>query len=105
MTTMLMLALSGVLALLGAGALAVIVVAAFRDSLGQGMLALLVPGYALYYGWRTMKKPMLPAGAMLAFLAAGAAGFFSTAFEPNLTTEDASAFEDGFEDLDPPPTP
>ena len=98
MSTTLMLALSGVLALAGAGLLGAIVVAAFRDSFGKGLSSLLVPGYALYYGWRVMKRPLLPVGALLAFFAAGLAGLFSTAFEPHLTLEDDAAFEE----LEPP---
>ncbi len=100
--TALMFGLSGLLGIAGVLLLMAIVVAAFRNSFREGALSLFVPGYVLFYGWRRMKKPLLPAGALAAFLAAGAAGFFSTAFEPNLTIEDDGGMDEGFDDLDPP---
>lgn len=99
MTTV-MLSISGLLALTGALLLGLVVLAAFRESTRSGLLTLVVPGYALLYAWRTMKRPLLPVGILVAFVAAGAAGFFSTAFEPNLTIEQGPS--DGFGDLDAP---
>jgi hypothetical protein len=109
-TTTIMLALSGVLALLGLALLGWVVVFGFRDSAKQGLLTLLVPGYVLYYGWTKMsyaRRHWVVGGALLAFLAAGVTGFFSTAFEPKLGMDDEPVEEgwEGFEDLEPPPPP
>jgi len=97
--TLVMLSISGLLALAGTALLVLVVVAAFRESTRSGLLTLLVPGYALVYAWRTMKKPLVPVAVLIAFLAAGAAGLFSTAFEPHVTIHDAG---DGFDDVATP---
>ncbi len=113
--TTLMLGLSGLLALTGSLLFGMVVIGAFRDSMKQGMMSLLVPGYALYFGWKKMNQPWLPVAGLVALLGAGVVGFFSSSFEPNLTIDDDAAFEedsafaddgafgdDSFDDLDEP---
>ena len=111
MSTTIMLTIAGILALTGAALLIWVVVAAFLDSTKQGALSLLLPGYALYYGWAKMSHPRhrwIVSGAVVALLAAGAFGFFSTSFEPQMQMAEgveAPALEedwDDFDDLDAP---
>jgi hypothetical protein len=115
MTTTFMLTLSGLLALTGIALLGWVVWFGFRDSAKQGLLTLFVPGYVLFYGWTRMSHPRrrwVVGGALVAFLAAGAIGLFSTAFEPQVALEEPTAAGDdptldegweSFEDLEPPP--
>ena len=113
--TTLMLGLSGLLALIGALLFGMVVIGAFKDSMKEGMMSILIPGYVLYFGWKKMNKPWIPAAGLAALLGAGVVGFFSSSFEPNLTIDDDSAFEedgafgdddafgdDSFDDLDEP---
>lgn len=106
MSTTIMLTAAGILALTGATLLLWVVIAAFSESTKQGALSLLLPGYALYYGWTRMshaRHRWIVSGAVVALLLAGAAGFFSTSFEPQMQMAeevDAPALEDDWDDFD-----
>lgn len=88
-----MIGLAVVLAGVGVLMLLAIDLAAFGESMGQGLVSLFVPPYALYYAWSRLHRRLLATGVVLVFLAAGAAGLFSDAFAPRMEIPNAEGFE------------
>jgi hypothetical protein len=95
--TLSILTLAGVLAYAGATLVLWIIYRAFTDSLAQGLLALFVPGYVIYYGWtrfsEARRRPIV-VSALAAFLVAGIAWGISTRFGPHASMIEAAAARD-----------
>jgi hypothetical protein len=100
---MLMYGVAGVLFLAGLACFLMVVVHAFRESTVQGLLSLLVPFYALYYGvvrFQHAHKGLIVAGMVVApLLAAVTANSATAVFGPDVTADDP-AFDDDLGDFD-----
>ncbi len=100
--TLSIMTLAGILALTGGAIVLWILWNAFTDSIAQGLLSLLVPGYVIYYGFTRFshaRRKLLVTGALAAFLAAGLAWVVSTAFAPHATMAGAAAGRDMWSSL------
>ncbi len=92
--TLSILTLAAISAFAGATLLLWIVGSAFSESLGQGLLALVVPGYVVYYGWTRFshaRRRTIVATALAAFLGAGAAWGISLELAPHQNMAEAAA--------------
>jgi hypothetical protein len=95
--TLSILTLAWILVLAAGSLLLLVVWDAFTDSWVQGLLALFVPGYAIYYGWTRFsyaRRRAIVAGALGALAVAAIAWGISAAFAPHRTMDDAAAARD-----------
>jgi hypothetical protein len=101
-------AVAGVLGLVSLVCGIIILIGAFKESLAQGLLSLLVPFYILYYAFARFqhpKKGLVVGGWLGAAILAGVLVNGATAwFGPDVAAQEGmgddfdKSFEDGFED-------
>lgn len=82
--TLSLLTLVGILLLAGITVQLWFAQGAFEDRLGRGAMALVVPGYALWYGWTRFSHPRHRALVLLSLgllVAAGLGALLATTFD------------------------